>query len=274
MKPPIERVVVPLDAASENRTAIAIAARLAARWKAPLHGIFIEDEDLLRLTSLPFAREVVLGSGSEKLTTESVEQHLHAAAETARQALADAAARHRITWSFETIRGSAPGTVVAASGHDFVVACGLTRPVGAHFRVDSRWWSAIAHTAGPFLLTRNSWGKDGSVVTLLRDRKPGSARLVEAAAEIAAAAGCGLTVICSAEAAADKGFGAWLTERLEQHPVAVQVEVLPGDPGDLRKKMAELNCRVLALEAGSEQVGSDRLREMIYQCDCDVLVVS
>ena len=44
----IERVVVTLDAASENRAAIETAARLAARAKAPLHGIFVEDEDLLR----------------------------------------------------------------------------------------------------------------------------------------------------------------------------------------------------------------------------------
>ena len=64
----IERVVVPLDAASENRTAIDTAARLAARAKAPLHGIFVEDEDLLRLAGLPFARQVASGFGIEPLT--------------------------------------------------------------------------------------------------------------------------------------------------------------------------------------------------------------
>ena len=49
----IERVVVPLDAAAENRTAIETAARLAARAKVPLHGIFVEDEELLHLARLP-----------------------------------------------------------------------------------------------------------------------------------------------------------------------------------------------------------------------------
>ncbi len=43
----IKRVVVSLDAASEIRTAIDTAARLAARWCVPLHGVFIEDEELI-----------------------------------------------------------------------------------------------------------------------------------------------------------------------------------------------------------------------------------
>ena len=59
----IERVVVPLDAASETATAIDTAARLAARWQVPLHGVFIEDEELIGLAGLPFARQVTLGAG-------------------------------------------------------------------------------------------------------------------------------------------------------------------------------------------------------------------
>ena len=34
MTAPVERIVVALDAASESRTAIGTAVRLAARWKA------------------------------------------------------------------------------------------------------------------------------------------------------------------------------------------------------------------------------------------------
>ena len=61
----IERVVVALDAVSENRATIDTAARLAARWRARLHGVFVEDDDLLRLANLPFARQVSLGVGVE-----------------------------------------------------------------------------------------------------------------------------------------------------------------------------------------------------------------
>ncbi len=70
-----------LDAASENRTAIDTAVRLAARTGAPLHGIFVEDEDLLSLAGLPFARQVTIGGGAEKLSSETVALQLRAAAE-------------------------------------------------------------------------------------------------------------------------------------------------------------------------------------------------
>ena len=67
----IERVVVMLDAASENRSAIDIAVRLAVRTRTPLHGLFVEDQDLLRLAGLPFARQVTIGGGAEPLTHET-----------------------------------------------------------------------------------------------------------------------------------------------------------------------------------------------------------
>src|SRR6516165_6316383 len=47
MTQPIKRLVVSLDAVSETGLAIDTAARLAARWHVPLHGVFIEDEELI-----------------------------------------------------------------------------------------------------------------------------------------------------------------------------------------------------------------------------------
>jgi K+-sensing histidine kinase KdpD len=96
MKSGIERIFVSLDAVSENATAIDTAAHLAAHWKAHLHGVFVEDEDLLNLAGLPFARQITLHSGAEPLTAEEVERHLHAAAETARRALTAAANKSHI----------------------------------------------------------------------------------------------------------------------------------------------------------------------------------
>ena len=77
----IKRVIVPLDAASETGTAIDTAAHLAARWRVPLHGVFIEDEELIDLAGLPFARQVTLGAGLELLTKEHIEDYFRAFAE-------------------------------------------------------------------------------------------------------------------------------------------------------------------------------------------------
>jgi hypothetical protein len=54
---PIKRVVVSLDAVSET------AARLAARWEVRLHGVYIEDKELIGFAGLPSARQVTFATG-------------------------------------------------------------------------------------------------------------------------------------------------------------------------------------------------------------------
>jgi nucleotide-binding universal stress UspA family protein len=278
MARPIERVVVPLDAASEHRTAIETAARLAERAKAPLHGIFVEDEDLLRLASLPFARQFTLGAGAEPLTTEQIELHLQVAAERARKELFAAAKRHGVTCSFEIVRGASESGLTRGSEHDLVVAGALTRPIAGNFRLECRWWSSIEATPGPFLLARHAWGASGAVVMLLRDRSAASSRLLEAAAQIAQTADRTLTVICPPAVAGTgfetgAGFEKWVADRLADHPVRLQVEIAPAEPAALHQRIGELDCRCLAIAGGGAEASGDRLRELVERFGCDILLV-
>ena len=105
MSATILRVVVSLDAAADNRGAIETAARLAARAEAPLHGIFIEDEELLHVAALPFTRQLAPGIGGQPFTVEDTELQLKAIAERVRRELVAAAQRHRVEASFEVVRG-------------------------------------------------------------------------------------------------------------------------------------------------------------------------
>jgi nucleotide-binding universal stress UspA family protein len=180
----IKRVVVSLDAASETAPAIDTAARLAARWQVPLHGVFIEDEELISLAGLPFARQVTLATGREPLTKDHIEDHFRALAERSRRELAAVAARHGIEWSFEVVRG--PLAAAALGGeHDFVIAGATSRPVGGHFRIASRWWSLLAIITRPLLLAKRDWESGGSVLALLRHHGPQSERTLDIAAQIA-----------------------------------------------------------------------------------------
>jgi nucleotide-binding universal stress UspA family protein len=273
MSPPIERIVVPLDATSENRTAIDRAVRLAARTHAPLHGIFVEDEDLLRLVRLPFARQVTSDAGARPLTPEDAELYLRIAADRSRRDLFAAAQRQQVTCSFEIIRGGGEAALCAVTERDLIVAGGLTRPVGRHFRVECRWWSSIEVTLAPFLLARHDWAAGEETVALLRDRGPTAARLLDAAVQIAQAQDGTLTLVFP-PAVADAGdLDTWLAEQLRGRPVRLKLEAEPLELAALRRRIGRLDCGLLAVEVGLAVGRAKRVRELVEGFSCDVLIV-
>jgi hypothetical protein len=268
----IKRVVVPLDAASESRTAIDTAARLAARWRVPLHSVFIEDEELIGLAGLPFARQVTLGTGLEPLTKDHIEDHFRAFAERAQRELGAAADRHSVKWSFEVARGPlAPDTL--GGEHDFVVAGAATRPIGDHFRTSSRCWSWMAIIARPFLLAKREWETGGSVFTLLRRGGPQSARTLDIASQIAGFHSGILTVAATPDLAGSDDFAAWVSTLLEGHSLNLQTEFTAAEPAALRQRIIELDCRLLVLEASEEDAQPEELRKLVEHLACDVLII-
>ena len=271
MSAAVGRIVVALDAASENRAAIGAAARLAARWQAPLHGVFFEDDDLLRLASLPFARQVTIGFGVEPFDVQQARHQLRVFAERARQALAAAARRHGVPWSVEIARGDAASGLSAAEG-DFFVACTATRPIGGQFRVECRWWSATESGPATRLLAYREGDPHGVVAALLRSQDAAAERLLTAALRLAEANDARLAVICPAALAATPGFKTWLDQRHAGHKVEIDLELLP-EGATPHRRVIELRCRFVALEAGSEDASPERLRALVAALACDLLVV-
>lgn len=102
----IGRVIAALDAACHDLGLLPAAAEVAARLQAPITGLFVEDENLLRLWASPAARHVMLGpAGREAPSADQIQAELRALAADAEAALAAAAARHGIPWSFQIVRG-------------------------------------------------------------------------------------------------------------------------------------------------------------------------
>jgi len=268
----IKRVVVSLDAVSETDLAIDTAARLAARWRVPLHGVFVEDEELIDLARLPFARQVTLTTGREPLTKDHIEDHFRAFAERLRRELAAGASRHGVEWSFEVTRGPL-ATATPGGEHDFVVAGAASRPVGDHFRIASRWWSLMGIIARPLLLARRAWETGGSILALLRNHGPQSERTLDIAAQIAGICNASLTVATPPDIAEAEDFAAWVSRLLEGHSLSLRTEPAATEPTALRQRIIELDCRLLVLEGSPNEGWPEELRELIEPLVCDILVV-
>ena len=269
----VDRVVVSLDAVSDAAAAIDTAARLAARWQVPLHGLFFEDAELIGVASLPFACQVTLLGGREPLTQDHLEDHFRAFAQRARRELADAARRLGVEWSFEVVRCPLTAAAFASDENEFVVAGAATRPFGDHLRIASPWWSLVATMTRPFLLAKRRWDTGGSVFALVRDRGPRSARLLEMAAQIASVSEASLIVAPPSDLTDTKEFEAWVSGVLEEHPVRVQTEPAATEPADFSRRIIELDCRLLVLVAHPDEARSEILRELLEPLACNVLIV-
>ncbi len=125
-KPPARRVMIGLEPAMLDAAALAAAARLAQSVGAELAALFVEDINLLRWASLPFAQEIGAASAARRsVTTADIERALRVQAEQLKRALAEGVQRLELQWTFEVARGQGLSALLACAGaSDIVVLAG------------------------------------------------------------------------------------------------------------------------------------------------------
>lgn len=99
------RIVVGLDTNIMGREVVALAARVAASINADLAGIFVEDENLLALSSLPFVREISMAGTVGNIDESAMLRALQAQAQIARRILERTASEAHVSCTFDIARG-------------------------------------------------------------------------------------------------------------------------------------------------------------------------
>lgn len=121
-QPNVDRILVALDNSPQGQAALRTAAQLAAQLQGELEGVFVEDDNLLRLCDLPFCQEVGLFSATPRpLDSRSVERQLRGLATSLRQSLAQVAGAMHIPWSFRVARGCVADELLAAAENAFLL---------------------------------------------------------------------------------------------------------------------------------------------------------
>lgn len=248
------RVLVRLDAVSDHRAPISIAAQLASRWRTRLHGVFVEDEELIRLAELPFARQISVAGGPAVLDAASLGAQVHLFAAQARRQLAEAARHHGVDWSFTITPGLSRGPLQETEPGDFIVATAEARSLAGHARTASGRHPDFA-AAGSTLLLRGKRRRTGPVIALVEPQMAlPVGRLLQTAAELAAFRSCNLIVLQAAERRDEAGD--WL-EQGAPPGLPVRAEVLAADSGTLHRQLARLDCGVLATVGTRHRSGGD-----------------
>jgi hypothetical protein len=100
-------IVVTIDAAAQALPAIALAVALASARRQALHGLFLEDEDLLKVARLPFSREIHRMGGPARVMSDlKLERAMARLAEEFRSNLERQATQLAVTWSYSRMPGS------------------------------------------------------------------------------------------------------------------------------------------------------------------------
>lgn len=100
------RILVALDASPSSMDSLEMAVNLAARMRAQLETLFVEDINLLRLAALPFAAEMDRSSGEARSMNEAgITSALQAHVERLRQRLDWFREHRKIQYSLRTVRG-------------------------------------------------------------------------------------------------------------------------------------------------------------------------
>lgn len=196
------RVLVALDTSAASGATLEIAAGIAAANACELIGLFVEDQDLLRLAGLPFAREVQLAKAmSLALAPDRLLQNLRAQAGLARTALARQAAIHHVSWSFQVAQGrSEEAILLAAVQGDIIAMARGFGPLAQVGRLSRRVRLLAARAPGPLLLTANPPVQRPGPVLLPYDASPAAEGLLGVAADLARARGQPLEILLLGDA--------------------------------------------------------------------------
>ncbi len=119
----IRRILIALDASPHSLAALRAAAELAAHLEAELSGLFVEDINLLRISDLPFTRQVSYYSATiSRVDRQEIEQQLRAQAAYARRMLQNHAENRRVRSTFRVARGAiAEELINAAMENDLLI---------------------------------------------------------------------------------------------------------------------------------------------------------
>lgn len=198
---PIRRILVGLDASAHSLAALEAVAELAQRLKAELAGLFVEEEDLLRLAALPFARAYSAEAADlVRMDSEAMRRALHVQAERARRALATAASRHRLAWSFRVTRGDAAKVLAEAALECDLLGLGKASAArGRHVRLGSTARATLTRRTCTTLLLQ----RDGTLGDRVVAVHTGPERTLAAAADLAAELALGLEVVVAGADEAD-----------------------------------------------------------------------
>lgn len=271
----IRRILVALDASAHSFSALEQAVSLAAALEAELMGLFVEDINLIRFASLPFARQVSYPTGAqEPLDRARIERELKLQAESIRKTLQSLAERAQTPYSFRIARGDVAGEILAAASSADLVLLGKAgwSPVEAQ-ALGSTALALAGAAPCALLLAQRGAASEGHTMAVY-DGSPESQRVLKFAAVLAAAANRSLTVFVLPEVPEPANQLQSDVEQIRRIGVKILIRRLSGaDPQRLVQAVQSEDCGLLVIGSSSPLLRQEALRALAQGIKSSILLV-
>ncbi len=270
-----QRVLVVLDSAVSSEATLQTAASVAAATACELTGLFIEDQDLLHLAALPFARETQLSKAiTRTLEPERLQRDLQAQATLARTAIAKHAAQHHLSWSFKVVHGRTEEQILVAAGTGDIIA--IARRVGPLIQFGQAGQQArsiAARAPGPLIIAGAAETMRPGIVLLPYDASAAAARMLGIASDFAQTRGEPLEIMLLGEAAQ-------VIEDIHEHIRAVHGKTphpslrvwIPRDQVTAIHRLCELHQGLLVLPADAPWFRPGQIEQIIEKSQAPILL--
>ena len=270
------RVVVAIDGSPTSLAALEATAELASAWGAEVVGLFIEDTNLLRMASLPFAREVGSHSGAHRAINPDVfERQFRSQADRARNTLWYVAERFRLSASFVVARGSVKGELVKALRDADMLSMGKGgRSVAARLGLGTNAKTMVAEATGIVLMFSHVASVSGPPAVVYDGAAPSNKALV-AAAELARALGTSLMILYPAEVELErKELEERATSALEEQNCAIEFrQILTRNVPDLARYVRSSGANVAVVPTTSPVLPREAIETLLGRFSGPVMLV-
>jgi nucleotide-binding universal stress UspA family protein len=271
----IHRILVALDESAHSAAALEAAADLAHRLQAELQALFVEDANLLRLASLPFAREVIGASAAARpLDAAAMERALRAQAARVQANLAAAAQRFRVRYTFSVVRGAVVSELLAHSLEVDLLVVGAGGGTGLSARRLGSVARGVGVGASCTVLMMHQGSAVGRPVVVLFDGTEAGARALMLGARLAEADSHNLVVALPGSEQTAAKLERQATELLQAAHSAARFRRLSGGSAEeLAALVTREGGRVLLLEAAGAFAEAGDRGSLAEAVECPVVLV-